>query len=148
MKVEKILKTNKPLPKKKKLVINLMLTATQANSLMADGLKPFKISNQQFNVLRILRGQRGKPANLNTIQERMVNKMSNTTRLVDKLLDKKLVDRCICEENRRKVEIIITKKGLDLLEELDPIVINIENNITKNLNGKEIDQLNELLDKI
>ncbi|MDT0648779.1 MarR family winged helix-turn-helix transcriptional regulator [Autumnicola edwardsiae] len=148
MKIEKILKTAKPLPKKKKLVINMMLATTKANSLMADALKAFEISTQQFNVLRILRGQQGKPANLNTIQERMVNKMSNTTRLVDKLLEKKLVDRCVCEENRRKVEIVITGKGLDLLKELDPIVEEVENEISKNLNPEEIEKLNTLLEKI
>ncbi|WP_373056976.1 MarR family winged helix-turn-helix transcriptional regulator [Zunongwangia sp. H14] len=148
MNVEKILKTNKPLPIKKKLIINMMLATNAANTLMADALKPFDISIQQFNVLRILRGQQGKPANLNTIQDRMVNKMSNTTRLVDKLLDKKLLDRCICEENRRKVEIVITSKGLDLLKELDPIVENTENKITTNLNEKEIEQLNQLLEKM
>lgn len=65
-----------------------MLTATLVNSMVAEKIKAFDISTQQFNVLRILRGQKGKPANLSTIQDRMVNKMSNTTRLVDKLLEK------------------------------------------------------------
>ncbi|MDT0642489.1 MarR family transcriptional regulator [Zunongwangia sp. F363] len=148
MNVEKILKTNKPLPKKKKLVINMMLATTEANSMVADALKPFEISTQQFNVLRILRGQQGKPANLNTIQERMVNKMSNTTRLVDKLLDKKLADRCICAENRRKVEIAITKKGLDLLKDIDPVIESTEDKITENLTEPEIEQLNQLLEKM
>lgn len=148
MKIERILKTKKPLPEKKKLVINMMLATTKANSLMADALKPFDISIQQFNVLRILRGQQGKPANLNTIQERMVNKMSNTTRLVDKLLEKKLVDRCVCEENRRKVEIVITEKGLALLRELDPIVEEVENEIIKNLSPEDMEDLNLLLEKI
>ncbi|MDT0686072.1 MarR family winged helix-turn-helix transcriptional regulator [Autumnicola psychrophila] len=148
MDTEKILKTNKPLPENKKLVINMMLATTKAITLMADALKPFGISNQQFNVLRILRGQNGKPANLNTIQERMVNKMSNTTRLVDKLLEKNLVDRCVCEENRRKVEIVITGNGLELLKELDPIVEEVENKFVKNLSFEDIEQLNILLEKI
>ncbi|MDT0688849.1 MarR family transcriptional regulator [Salegentibacter sp. F188] len=148
MKVEKIIKSKKPLPEKKKLVINMMLATTKANTLVAESLKPFGISIQQFNVLRILRGQQGRPANLNTVQERMVNKMSNTTRLVDKLLEKKLVDRCICEENRRKVEIVITEKGLELLKELDPIVEEVENEIAVNLSPEEISNLNYLLEKI
>ncbi|MDT0646083.1 MarR family transcriptional regulator [Zunongwangia sp. F260] len=148
MDIEKILKTNKPLPENKKLVINMMLATTKAITLMADVLKPFGISNQQFNVLRILRGQNGKPANLNTIQERMVNKMSNTTRLVDKLLEKNLVHRCVCEENRRKVEIVITGEGLELLKELDPIVEEVENKFVKTLSPEDIEQLNILLEKI
>jgi DNA-binding MarR family transcriptional regulator len=78
----------------------------------------------------------------------MVNKMSNTTRLVDKLIDKKLVDRCVCEENRRKVEIVITKQGLDLLKEIDPKVEELEKKATKNLTEKELEQLNHLLEKL
>ena len=70
-------------------------------------------------MLRILRGQKGKPANLSTLNEHMIHKMSNTTRLVDKLIEKKLVERDICENNRRKVEITITLKGLNLLTNID-----------------------------
>jgi len=89
---------------------------------MTEALKPYDVSLQQFNVLRILRGQKGTPANLSTIQERMVSKMSNTTRLVDKLIRKELVVRVTCPTNRRKVDISITPAGLKLLEEIDGIV--------------------------
>jgi DNA-binding MarR family transcriptional regulator len=147
MKVEDILKTQKPLPPSKKLVINLMLTATQVTSKMAEAVKPFDISIPQFNVLRILRGQQGKPANLSTVQDRMVNQMSNTTRLVDKLLDKGYVERSVCEENRRKIEILITNKGLELLKEIDPIVEKAENSMVENLESEEIHVLNDLLEK-
>ena len=81
----------------------------------------FDISEQQFNVLRILRGQKGIAANLSTVQERMVHKMSNTTRLIDKLIQKKLVKRNVCIENRRKIELFITEDGLDFLKKIDPI---------------------------
>lgn len=148
MKVEEILKTTKPLPENKRLVINLLISNAQSSALIAETLKPFGISSPQFNVLRILRGQNGKPANLGTIQERMVNKMSNTTRLVDKLIDKQLVERCVCEKNRRKVEILITQKGLDLLKEIDPVVEATEQNIAKNLDQNEVIQLNDLLEKL
>lgn len=148
MKVEEILKTSKPLSEKKRLVINLMLTTSEANTTVADALKAFDISNPQFNVLRILRGQKGKPANLSTIQDRMVNKMSNTTRLVDKLIEKKLVDRYTCEHNRRKVEIIITTNGLALLEKIDPVIESAEADIIQNLSNNEVKLLNELLEKM
>lgn len=148
MKVEEILKTQKPLPEKKKLVINLMLTSNFASSKISDAMKPFDISVPQFNVLRILRGQQGKPANLSTVQDRMVNQMSNTTRLVDKLLEKQLVERSVCEENRRKIEIIITEKGLDLLKEIDPVIETTELEIANNLSSEEIQHLNELLEKL
>ncbi|WBL21710.1 MarR family winged helix-turn-helix transcriptional regulator [Zunongwangia sp. HRR-M8] len=147
MKTEELLKTNH-LADSKKLVINIMLCADKATSMMNEALKPHEISMQQFNVLRILRGQKGKPANLSTIQDRMVNKMSNTTRLVDKLIKKNLVKRCVCEENRRKVEIIITKDGLALLEILDPLVQKVENNFVNALSQKDVAELNNSLEKI
>lgn len=148
IKVEDILKTKRPISEKKKLMINLMLTTNEAASKMAEALKPFELSIQQFNVLRILRGQGDKPANLCTVQDRMVSKMSNTTRLVDKLLEKKLVDRNTCEENRRKIEIFITEKGLDLLKEIDPVVEKTENDLVKNLAPEEVEKLNSLLEKL
>lgn len=148
MKAEEILKTKGVLPERKKLVINLMLSANQASARIAEAVKPFDISIQQFNVLRILRGQNGKPANLSTVQERMVNQMSNTTRLVDKLLEKQFVDRFTCEENRRKIEIFITEKGLELLKEIDPVVKETEDQISSVLSKKEVDQLNDLLEKL
>lgn len=148
MRVEEILKTQKPLPEKKKLVINMMLSSSFASTKVAEAMKPFDISVPQFNVLRILRGQQGKPANLSTVQDRMVNQMSNTTRLVDKLLEKKLVERSVCEENRRKIEIFITEKGMELLKEIDPVIETTENEIANNLSPREIRQLNELLEKL
>ncbi|MDR6301228.1 MarR family winged helix-turn-helix transcriptional regulator [Mesonia maritima] len=148
MKIEEILKTSAKLSDQKKLVILLQIIANESSSQINSALKPFEVSIQQFNVLRILRGQKGKPANLQTIQDRMVNKMSNTTRLVDKLIEKNLVDRCICEENRRKVEIFITEKGLKLLAEIDPLIEDKEKEITQNLNQNEITQLNSLLEKL
>lgn len=148
MKAEEVLKTKGPLPEKKKLVINLMLSSTRASSKVAEAIKPYDISVQQFNVLRILRGQNGKPANLSTVQDRMVNKMSNTTRLVDKLLEKELVARNTCEENRRKIEIFITPAGLEILTQLDPVIKDVENLVTENLSTTEVKHLNELLEKL
>ena len=80
-----------------------------SRSIVADRfleiLKPFDLSSEQYNVLRILRGQKGKPANMSVIQERMISKNSNTTRLVDKLIVKEFVIRKICPSNKRKMEI-------------------------------------------
>ena len=111
-------------------------------------LKPFDISIEQFNVLRILRGKKGEPTNLQDIQERMISKMSNTTRLVDKLILKGYVERFICEKNRRKVDIYVTENGLNVLKELDPIVEKIEEALTSNLTEKELIELNILLTKL
>jgi DNA-binding MarR family transcriptional regulator len=110
-------------------------------------LKPYEISGEQYNVLRILRGQKGNPANMCAIQERMLAKTSNTTRLVDKLLLKELVTREVCPENRRKIEVLITPKGLNVLKELDPKVTGHEAFFSNNLNADEIMLLNQLLEK-
>jgi len=147
MTIEKLIQTSE-MPLSRKLVINLMYTANWVNESLAEVLKPYDVSLQQFNVLRILRGQKGKPANLSTIQERMVSKMSNTTRLVDKLIKKQLVVRVTCPTNRRKVDISITPTGLKLLEEIDFIINSKEEEISKNINPNEIEQLNTLLNKL
>lgn len=147
MKIEELLKTNE-MPASKKLVLNIIVTANYLSERLAVILKPFEISIQQFNVLRILRGQKGKPANLSTIQERMVSKMSNTTRLVDKLVDKNLCERIVCPSNRRKIEIRITEQGLKLLEELDPLIEDHENKIAKKINEKELLSLNTKLNEL
>jgi DNA-binding MarR family transcriptional regulator len=97
--------------------------------------------------LRILRGQKGNPANMCVIQERMIAKNSNTTRLIDKLLLKELVTREVCPDNRRKIEVQITPKGLELLLELDPKVIEHEKMFANNLSQEELSELNHLLEK-
>lgn len=148
MKIEEQIKTSSPLPTSRRLLISLLYTANQVNDQIGEALKPFDISIPQFNVLRILRGQKGKPANLSTIQERMVSKMSNTTRLVDKLIVKGLVERVICEENRRKVEISITQQGMNLLTKMDPVVDQAENAITSKLQPEEMEKMTELMEQL
>jgi DNA-binding MarR family transcriptional regulator len=148
MKIEDIIKTENQLPASRRLIISLFSTTSWANDRISEVLKPYQISLPQFNVLRILRGQKGKPANLSTIQDRMVSKMSNTTRLVDKLIKKGLVERIICEKNRRKVEITITSNGIEFLTKLDPIIDKVEHEITDNLTPDEIENLTQLLHKL
>ncbi|WP_344928997.1 MarR family transcriptional regulator [Aquimarina addita] len=148
MNIEDIIKTNSALPLSRKAIVNLLYTEHWVSDNMNTVLKPYDISIQQFNVLRILKGQKGKPANLSTIQERMVNKMSNTTRLVDKLKKRSLVKRIQCKSNRRKVEITITKEGIDFLEQINPIVDNFEKTTTCNLTETELILLNKLLNKL
>lgn len=147
MKIEDILKSTVPMDNSKKIILNVLYTQNIITENFNEILKPHDISGEQYNVLRILRGQKGNPANMWTIQERMLAKTSNTTRLVDKLLLKELVTRKVCPENRRKIEVLITPKGLEVLEELDPKVIAHEQYFSKNLNLEEIDQLNHLLEK-
>lgn len=148
MKIEDIIKSSVPMSASKRVVLNLAYTQKVLADQIQGILKPFDISTEQFNVLRILRGQKGKPANMNLIQERMIAKTSNTTRLVDKLLAKELVTRKVCPGNRRKMEVGITQKGLDLLLELDPLVDRHEDTVLQNLSTQELETLNAMLDKI
>jgi len=145
MNVEEIIKTDKKIELESRTLIHLMLVNNKINERISAVLKPFDVSLQQFNVLRILRGQDGRPANLSTLNERMVTKMSNTTRLVDKLILKGFVRRIICASNRRKVEINITSKGLKVLSKMDGAMKEAEKSIFKNTSKKELEQLNALL---
>jgi len=146
--LEEILKTSAKLPLSKKTVINISYSSIWMKDEITAVLKSYDISIEQFNVLRILRGKKGEPTNLQDIQERMINKMSNTTRLVDKLILKGLVERFICKNNRRKVDIFITEQGLNLLNEIDPVIETTEERITSNLTIQELETLNTLLTKL
>ena len=121
----------------KKVIIKLIRMNCAINEQLMLALKPFGISIQQFNVLRILRGQKGVAANLFTVQEKMVNKMSNTTRIIDKLINKSFVERIICKENRRKIELFITEEGLNFLKKVDPVIDQTEEKMTNHLSEKE-----------
>jgi DNA-binding MarR family transcriptional regulator len=147
MKIEDELKSTVDYHKSTRVVLNLMYTQNVVADSFNEIIKSYDISGEQYNVLRILRGQKGHPANMCIIQERMLARTSNTTRLVDKLLLKDLVTRNVCPENRRKIEVLITQKGLDLLTELDPKVKEHEESFSKNLNEEELIQLNTLLEK-
>ena len=135
------------MPLAKKVLLNILYTQNVTGEKFNEVLKSHDLSPEQFNVLRILRGQKCKPVNMGVIQERMVAKTSNTTRLVDKLLLKGLVTRGVCEENRRKMEVMITETGLDILKILDPIVDQHEQRFAANLTSEELEQLNNLLEK-
>jgi DNA-binding MarR family transcriptional regulator len=147
MNVEETIVTEKEIPLKQRTIIHLSLIDNKINEVITQELKPYDVSLQQFNVLRILRGQKGKPANLSTLNDRMITKMSNTTRLVDKLINKGFVDRVICKSNRRKVEINITNKGQEVLLVMDKAMKNAEDSLLKKFTPEELNLLNKLLDK-
>lgn len=147
MKIEDEIKSTIALDNSKKVMLNVMYTQNVIVDQLNDILKPFDLSGEQYNVLRILRGQKGNPANMCVIQERMIAKTSNTTRLVDKLLLKNLVTRNVCPDNRRKIEVLITPKGLELLDELEPKIEEHEQSLSKKLNTQELELLNQLLEK-
>ena len=129
----------------KNLVVQLLRTTAYVEEKLNAALKTKGLSLPQFNVLRILRGRNGKAANMSNLQDQMIKPMSNTSRLVDKLIEKEWVHRQICPSNRRKVEIIITQKGLAALKSIDSLVVKAEEEITASLNPKDKDELFALL---
>ena len=147
-KLSSILKSDAVLPSSKEVVLNLLCTSNYIAEKYTVFFKQFEITGPQYNVLRILRGQKGNPANLSTIQERMVHKNSNAGRLIDKLLLKDLVERNTCKENRRKIEVLITQKGLELLSSIDPELDELESENLKGFTKEEMTTLSELLEKL
>jgi DNA-binding MarR family transcriptional regulator len=129
-----------------KSTINLIYTFNWVNEKVNKLFEPFDITQQQFNILRILRGA-GEPLSTLQIRQRMLDKMSDTSRIVDRLIKKGLVKKSVCHEDRRLVDILLTDKGKKLLQTMDVLNDEIES-IFKFLNVEEARQLNILLDKI
>lgn len=129
-----------------KAVINVLYTSAWLSNKQNTFLKPYDISPQQYNILRILRGAKGELLTVHSIKERMLDKAPNVTRLVDKLLDKELTSRIRCEHDRRVVWIGITQKGLALLTSLDPLIKDFDSK--GKLTEDEAQVLSDLLDKL
>jgi DNA-binding MarR family transcriptional regulator len=148
MHIEYILKPNSGFSLRRKAVISILYTNGTVINILNDTLKPFDISLQQFNVLRILLRQKGEPISLERLHELMLNKMSNTTRLVDKLIKKGLVNKEVNKTNRRKIDITISQEGLKTLEVIDKLMDETEKNIIGPLTDNETDELIRLLGKV
>ncbi len=130
-----------------KASINILYTGSWLYNINAGYLKKFGITPEQFNVMRILRGSFPKPMMLAEITERMIDKSSNCTRLVEKLKQKGLVNRVICENNRRQVDISITDKGQQLLKKIDSSQSDWMEALGK-ISKSEAKELNRILDKL
>lgn len=127
-----------------KASINISYTAHWLHSLSDKRFKKYGISPEQYNILRILRGAK-KAITVSDVKDRMIKKSPNTTRLMDKLCEKKFIDRTRCDSDRRVVFVKITKVGLKLL---DQIPMNDEQKVLDNITLKEAKELNRILDKI
>lgn len=147
MKLEDEIKQRDFKSPQQKLAINLLYTVNWLNAKFSANFKSTDITSQQFNVLRILRGQYPNHCNLKLIKERMLDKMSDASRITDKLLAKGLIERHTCPDDRRAVNIIISKKGLETLKSLD-FIDEASLKYFENLSTKEVTQLNDLLDKL
>ncbi len=147
MKIEQAIKQDRFNDEYHKLFLNLLYTAGWLNIRQIQFFKQYDLSPQQFNILRILRGQHPNPASVNLLIERMLDKMSNASRLVDKLDAKGLVERRKCAADKRQVDVAITKKGMKLLEQIDKEIGNLDN-MVGSLSKQEAKTMNELLDKL
>ena len=132
---------------KHKAIVNIIFSYNWLLKNHFKLLKPYDLTIQQFNILRILRGQYPNPATVKLLKERMLDKMSDASRLVEKLRSKGLVDRKVSDKSRRNVDVLITQKGLDLLAEIDKKNSEFDQ-LIENLDTREAEQLNNLLDKL
>jgi len=130
-----------------RLLINIMFTGNQFTLLSSRMLKQFSLTTQQFNVLRILRGQKGNPISVKDMHGRMLDSTSNVSRLVDKLLAKNLITLITCPNDRRKVELTIPKKGLQLLSEIDVFLKVIKKRLRSAITEDEAKIASRILDK-
>jgi DNA-binding MarR family transcriptional regulator len=129
-----------------KMGINLLFTANWLNEQIGKILSEEGVTQQQYNILRILRGS-ATPLTTLKIRERMLDKMSDTSRIVDRLISKELVVKNTCEKDKRLVDITLSPKGLDLVDQLDQFNDRIDA-LLKGINASEAATMNQILDKI
>ena len=129
---------------KHKAIVNILYTAKYIESKIESFIKPYQLSHQQYNILRIVRGAAGKPVSLKYIKERMLDKMPDASRIVDKLYQKELLKRVECPKDRRSIDITITEKGLELLAKMDENA-NKMDNLLEVLEESQLQTLNHLL---
>lgn len=147
MKIEQEIEQENFDSEQQRLLINIMFTGNQFTLLSSRMLKQFSLTTQQFNVLRILRGQKGNPISVKDMHGRMLDSSSNVSRLVDKLLAKNLITRITCPNDRRKVELTIPEKGLQLLSEIDVFLKVIKKRLRSAITEDEAKIASRILDK-
>ncbi|PIW70225.1 MAG: MarR family transcriptional regulator [Ignavibacteriales bacterium CG12_big_fil_rev_8_21_14_0_65_30_8] len=147
MKIEEEIKQKHFKSEYHKAIVNIIFTYNWLIKNHVEILKPFDITLQQYNILRILRGQYPNPSTIKLMKERMLDRMSDCSRIVEKLVKKGLVERNLCKEDRRNVDVLITKNGLALLKKLDKKFETIDKDLI-HLNTSEVKTLNTLLDKL
>jgi DNA-binding MarR family transcriptional regulator len=131
---------------RQKAIVNLRYTSNYFNLLQNNYMSKFDLTMPQFNILRILRGAKG-VISVNTVKDRMIERSPNTTRLMDKLIEKGLIERVRCDEDRRVVYVSITDDGLELLAKIDNEQKGFVD-LSENLTEEEAETLSGLLDKM
>jgi DNA-binding MarR family transcriptional regulator len=147
MEIEKEIYNRKFENSHQKAVVNLLYTYGWITNLLRLLLNKHNVTLQQYNILRILRGQHPNPATINILKERMLDKMSDASRIVERLVQKDLVIRCVSDKDRRAVDILISQNGLDILQKLDT-EISLKAMLSNNISEEEASTLSGLLDKM
>ena len=147
MKIDEEIQSNNFEDNYHKAVININYTQGWLSNTFRCKFEKFNLTEQQFNILRILRGQYPKPATVNLLKERMIDKMSDASRIVDRLIQKGLVSRCTNTQDRRAVDIRISEQGLEILATMDA-EFKTKDVLKKNLTEEEAALLSDLLDKM
>lgn len=147
MEIEKEIVSRKFENNHQKAIVNLIYTYGWITNLLKQRLNKHKITLQQYNILRILRGQSPKPATINLLKDRMLDKMSDASRIVERLVQKTLVERCVNDKDRRAVDIRISQKGLDILKKLDS-EMSSKDILKDKITEEEAGVLSGLLDKM
>jgi DNA-binding MarR family transcriptional regulator len=146
MKIEVAIKQARFRNDHQKAIVNLMFTSAWLSARQEDFFSPFGITPAQFNILRILRGQGGKSLTGAEIKERMLERNSDISRLLERMVRKNFIARNQCPNDKRATDISITKTGLSILKEIDVAIDRYEKTLFK-LNQREARQLSALLDK-
>lgn len=146
MKIEEEIKQNKFISVYQKVAINLLYTASWLQDKNKNFFKDYDITNQQFNILRILRGQHPEKISGADIKNRMIDKNSDVSRLLDRLIAKKFIIKNQCPNDKRAADVTISNTGLTLLSKIDKHLENTDR-VLLNLNKNEATQLSDLLDK-
>ena len=148
MSLEQSISQSKFDSEQEKLMINVIYSANMLNLITSRLFKPYELSPQQYNVLRILRGQKGESIALMDIEHRMLDKSSNVSRLVDKLISKDLINRSISSKDRRRIEIVITSRGVSVLKEIDVILSEMNSKIKAIISDDNAKKTNRILDQL
>ncbi|MCU0369641.1 MAG: MarR family transcriptional regulator [Cyclobacteriaceae bacterium] len=146
MTIEEEIKQTKFKSTQQKAVLNLMFTSSWIQNKQREIFEPFGITGQQYNILRILRGQHPKTISAVEIKSRMLDKHSDVSRLLDRLIAKNLVKKSQCPNDKRATDIVISDSGLLLLKELDSVISTMDKKLIK-LSADEAQLLNDLLNK-
>lgn len=147
MRLEDAVKVNQFRNESQKAIINLYYTNGLVSGQFKNILKPHGITPQQYNILRILKGQQPNPVRIGMVKERLIDRNADVTRLVERLIKKGLLNRKVCEEDRRQQHLEITSNGLSVLSTIEKDVIDFEN-ATQRLSQEELQQFNALMDKL